>query len=82
MIWAPLSEVPPIGRSPIYIVTLLIFVCFQLAVIYAKNLEMFLAFRFLTGFIGSPPLGTGGASLCDMWATQKQEHMQSACGEQ
>ena len=67
MIWAPLSEVPPIGRSPIYITTLLVFVCFQLAVIYANNIGMFLAFRFLTGFIGSPSLGTGGASLCDMW---------------
>jgi MFS transporter, DHA1 family, multidrug resistance protein len=67
MVWAPLSEVPPIGRSPIYVATTLVFVCFQLAVIYAKNIGMFLAFRFLTGFIGSPSLGTGGASLCDMW---------------
>ncbi|KAH7304427.1 major facilitator superfamily domain-containing protein [Stachybotrys elegans] len=67
MVWAPLSEVPPIGRSPIYIATTLVFVCFQLAVVYAKNIGMFLAFRFLTGFIGSPSLGTGGASLCDMW---------------
>lgn len=67
MVWGPLSEVPPVGRNPIYILTLLVFVCFQLPVIYAKNLGMFLAFRFLTGFIGSPALGTGGASLSDMW---------------
>ena len=49
MIFAPLSEIPQIGRNPIYIGTLIIFVCFQLAVIYAKNFGMLLAFRFLTG---------------------------------
>jgi len=68
MIWAPLSEIPQIGRNPIYISTLVVFVCFQLAVIFAKNIGMLLAFRFLTGFFGSPVLATGGASLADMWS--------------
>ena len=49
MLFAPLSEIPQIGRNPIYIGTLIVFVCFQLAVIYAKNFGMLLAFRFLTG---------------------------------
>ena len=63
MIWSPMSEIPQIGRNPVYIGTLIIFVFFQFAVIYAKNLGMLLAFRFLTGFFGSPVLATGGASL-------------------
>ena len=67
MIWAPLSEIPPIGRTPVYITTLLVFVFLQLAVVYAENIGMLIAFRFLTGFIGSPAIGTGGASLGDIW---------------
>jgi DHA1 family multidrug resistance protein-like MFS transporter len=32
---------------------------------------MLLAFRFLTGFFGSPMLATGGASLGDIWKPSK-----------
>ena len=67
-----MSEVPFFGRNPIYIGTLFVFVVLQLPVIYAKNFGMLLAFRFLTGFIGSPVLATGGASISDMYAPKKQ----------
>jgi DHA1 family multidrug resistance protein-like MFS transporter len=63
---------PFFGRNPIYIGTLLAFVLLQLAVIYAKNFGMLPAFRFLTGFIGSPVLATGAASIADMYAPKKQ----------
>ena len=63
---------PFFGRNPIYIGTLFAFVLLQLAVIYAKNFGMLLAFRFITGFIGSPVLATGGASIADMYAPNKQ----------
>ena len=66
-----MSEMPFIGRNPIYIVTLTVFVFLQFAVIYAKNFGMLLAFRFLTGFFGSPALATGGASIADMYAPEK-----------
>jgi len=72
MIWAPMSEIPQIGRNPVYIGTLIPFVFLQFAVIYARNLGMLLAFRFLTGFFGSPVLATGGASLSDMYAPSKR----------
>lgn len=75
MVWAPLSELPAVGRSPVYVFTLLIFVFFQFAVIYAKNLGMLLAFRFLTGFLGSPVLATGGASMADIWDTRLRDYM-------
>jgi MFS transporter, DHA1 family, multidrug resistance protein len=72
MVWAPMSEIPQIGRNPIYIGTLVVFVFFQFAVIYAKNFGMLLAFRFLTGLFGSPVLATGGASLSDMYKPAKR----------
>lgn len=67
MIWSPLSELPTVGRSPIYLFTLLAFVILNFGVLYVKNFGMLLAFRFLTGFIGSPALATGGASMGDIW---------------
>ncbi|KAH8783964.1 putative caffeine resistance protein 5 [Hyaloscypha finlandica] len=74
MVWAPMSEIPQIGRNPIYIGTLVVFVFFQFAVIYAKNFGMLLAFRFLTGLFGSPVLATGGASLSDMYMPSKRAY--------
>ena len=68
MVWAPMSEVPTIGRNPVYITTLLVFVLLQIPTALARNFGMLLAFRFLTGFIGSPALATGGASIGDMYA--------------
>lgn len=74
MIWSPMSEIPQIGRNPVYIGTLIVFVFLQFAVIYAKNFGMLMAFRFLTGFFGSPVLATGGASLSDMYKPSKRAY--------
>lgn len=63
LLWAPMSEVPIIGRNPVYIFTLAVFVALQVPTVLATNLGMLLAFRFLTGFFGSPPLATVGISL-------------------
>ncbi|THY16582.1 MFS general substrate transporter [Aureobasidium pullulans] len=71
MFLAPLAEAPPIGRKPVYLVTLFIFVVLNFPVIYAPNIATLLVFRFLTGFIGSPVLATGGASLADLWSRKK-----------
>ncbi|QSZ28972.1 hypothetical protein DSL72_003481 [Monilinia vaccinii-corymbosi] len=74
MIWSPLSEMPQIGRNPIYIWTLVIFVVLQFGVIYVQNFAQLLIFRFLTGFFGSPALATGGASLCDIYPATKRAY--------
>ncbi|GIK06650.1 hypothetical protein Aspvir_002300 [Aspergillus viridinutans] len=63
------------GRSPVYVATLVVFVFFQFGVIYAKNFGMLLAFRFITGFMGSPVLATGGASMGDMWSPRIRDYM-------
>ena len=74
MIWAPMSEIPQIGRNPIYIGTLAVFVILQVPTALATNFAMLLCFRFLTGFIGSPVLATGGASIGDMFAPNKRAY--------
>jgi DHA1 family multidrug resistance protein-like MFS transporter len=50
-------------------------VFFNFGVVYAKNFGMLLAFRFLTGFIGSPALATGGASMGDIWSPKVRDYM-------
>lgn len=80
MVFAPMSEVPQFGRTPIYIATLLVFVVFQLGVVLPANIGMFLAFRFLTGLFGSPVLATGGATLADIWPPKKQAYALSIWG--
>lgn len=80
MLWSPLSEVPLIGRNPIYIGTLAVFVAFQAAVALAKNYGMLMAFRFLTGVFGSPVLATGGASVTDIWIPKKQAYPMAIWG--
>lgn len=67
MVFAPMSEIPLFGRNPVYILTLVAFVALQIPTAKAHNFGMLLAFRFLTGFVGSPSLATGGASIGDMY---------------
>ena len=75
-----MSEIPQIGRNPIYLSTLLVFVLFQIPTALAVNFGMLLAFRFLTGFIGSPVLATGGASVSDMYAPRKRAYAMAIWG--
>lgn len=64
MIFSPMQEMPRFGRNSIYMITLLLFVVFQIPVIFAApNFATILVFRFLAGFVGSPALATGGSSL-------------------
>ena len=67
MLWSPLSEIPRFGRNSIYFWTLVVFTLLQLPTGFATNMPMFLVFRFITGFVGSPPLATGGATIFDMF---------------
>jgi len=80
MLFSPMSEVPQIGRNPIYLATLAMFVAFQVPTALASNFGMLLAFRFLTGFFGSPVLATGGASIADIWSPAKRAYAMSLWG--
>jgi multidrug resistance protein len=80
MLWSPMSEVPQVGRNPVYIGTLLVFVLFQIPTALATNFGMLLAFRFLTGFFGSPVLATGGASIGDMFRGTRRAYPMAVWG--
>ncbi|KAE9398799.1 MFS general substrate transporter [Gymnopus androsaceus JB14] len=57
----------PMFLSPMQELPFFLFVIFQIPIITATNIQTILAFRFLTGFFGSPALATGGASMGDIY---------------
>ncbi|KAH8925288.1 MFS general substrate transporter [Atractiella rhizophila] len=71
MILSPLSEIPAIGRNPIYMATLFLFVILQIPAATTSNYNTLMATRFFAGFIGSPVFATAGASFADVWAPIK-----------
>ncbi|BGP46833.1 hypothetical protein JCM10450v2_002683 [Rhodotorula kratochvilovae] len=77
MLLSPMQEVPAWGRNPVYISGLFLFVLFQVPEIVGKDLATVLVFRFLSGFVGSPALATGGASMADIYPPQ---HLAIAIG--
>lgn len=74
MFLSPLSEIPQVGRMPIYIITCALFTVLQVPTALATNYGMLMAFRFITGFVGSPILATGGATIADMYAPKKRAY--------
>ncbi|KAK4053478.1 hypothetical protein OIV83_001645 [Microbotryomycetes sp. JL201] len=68
MLLSPMQEMPTIGRNPPYIIGLGLFVIFQIPIILAPHISVILIFRFLSGFVGSPALATGGASMGDIFS--------------
>ncbi|KAI0889291.1 MFS general substrate transporter [Annulohypoxylon maeteangense] len=71
LLWAPLSEIPAIGRTSIYTVTLFVFAWLALGATVVNSFGGLLALRFLLGFFGSPCLAAVGATLDDMFAPWK-----------
>ncbi|KAL2063303.1 hypothetical protein VTL71DRAFT_5108 [Oculimacula yallundae] len=61
----PISET--VGRNPVYIVTLAIYMIWIMASALAPNFAAQLIFRFLAGFFGSTPLTCAGGSISDLW---------------
>ncbi|KAK9234175.1 caffeine resistance protein 5 [Lipomyces kononenkoae] len=68
LLFSPLSEIPRIGRSPIYIITMGIFVVLSIPTALVDNFPGLIVLRFLQGFFGSPCLASGGASMSDMYS--------------
>ncbi|KAI5463085.1 major facilitator superfamily domain-containing protein [Mariannaea sp. PMI_226] len=68
LIFSPLSEIPRIGRNPVYIVTMFLFVIISIPTALVNSFSGLMALRFFQGFFGSPCLASGGASLGDMYS--------------
>ncbi|KFY78009.1 hypothetical protein V499_02721 [Pseudogymnoascus sp. VKM F-103] len=66
LIFSPLSEIPRIGRSPVYIISMILFTIISLPTALVNNFAGLLVLRFLQGFFGSPCLATGAATMSDM----------------
>ncbi|SOV05583.1 uncharacterized protein UDID_06429 [Ustilago sp. UG-2017a] len=71
MFFSPLSEIPVLGRNWIYIITLFMYLAFSIGAAVAPSYGSLIIFRFLAGFVGSPALATGGATLQDMYSIVK-----------
>jgi DHA1 family multidrug resistance protein-like MFS transporter len=68
LLWAPLCEIPIIGRNPVYIFTFILFFALSFPTAVVKNFSGLLALRFFQGFFGSPALANGGATFSDMYS--------------
>ncbi|OQE37904.1 hypothetical protein PENCOP_c009G04307 [Penicillium coprophilum] len=68
LVFSPLSEIPVIGRNPVYIVTMFLFVIISIPTALVDNFAGLLVLRFLQGFFGSPCLASGGASIGDLYS--------------
>ncbi|OBT56880.1 hypothetical protein VE04_01986 [Pseudogymnoascus sp. 24MN13] len=71
LLWSPLSEIPILGRTSIYIVTFFIFVILLIPTALVQNIGGLLVLRFLLGWFGSPCLATGAAGFSDMFTFLK-----------
>jgi MFS transporter, DHA1 family, multidrug resistance protein len=67
LIFAPMSEIPSIGRNPPYMVTFGIFLILSIGTAVVDDFSGLIALRFFQGFFGSPCLATGGASIGDIF---------------
>lgn len=67
MILSPLTEISFVGRLWPYIFSIGIFVILQVPTVLVNNIGGYLVLRFLAGFLGSPVLATGGATMGDIW---------------
>lgn len=70
LVVAPLSEL--YGRLWIYHICNAIFLGFAIGCALAKNMPMFIVFRFLTGCAGSAPLTIGGGTVADVMPQEKR----------
>jgi multidrug resistance protein len=65
LVSGPFSET--VGRNPIYIITLALYMLFILGAALAPNLGGQLICRFLAGVFGATPLVCAGGSVSDLW---------------
>ncbi|KAE8379074.1 major facilitator superfamily domain-containing protein [Aspergillus bertholletiae] len=65
LVSGPLSEI--LGRNAVYIGSLTLFMIFIMASGLAPNIGAQLAFRFLAGVFGCPPLTCSGGTIADLW---------------
>jgi DHA1 family multidrug resistance protein-like MFS transporter len=71
LIFSPLSEIPIFGRNVPYMISFGLFVILCVPMALVDNYAGLLVLRFLTGFMGSPCLATGAATMQDIVSPEK-----------
>ncbi|EXJ66397.1 uncharacterized protein A1O5_10549 [Cladophialophora psammophila CBS 110553] len=68
LLFAPLCEIPAIGRNGVYTPAFILFVIICVPTAVVDNYAGLLVLRFLQGFLCSPCLANGAASVGDMFS--------------
>lgn len=77
LVAGPFSET--VGRNPIYVGSLTLFMVFVMASGLAPNIGAQLVFRLLAGFFGCTPLTTFGGSMADMFEPLDRTYVFPVC---
>lgn len=67
LIFGPLTEIPVIGRNPVYYLTFIVFFALSFPAATINSFGGLLAVRFFAGFFGSVGIAIGGASIQDVF---------------
>lgn len=70
LVAGPFSET--LGRNPVYIVTMALYMLFLVGAAVSPNLGSQLVCRFFAGMFGATPLVCAGGSLSDIWTPQER----------
>lgn len=70
LLWSPLSEI--IGRRPVYIISLSLYVIFNIPCALAPNIGALLVCRFLCGVFSSSGLSLAGGTIADVWNIEER----------
>ncbi|KAB5530388.1 multdrug transfer [Coniochaeta sp. 2T2.1] len=70
LVFGPPSEIASVGRNPVYVITMFLFVLLSVPAALSDNMPGFMILRFLQGFFGSPGLANGGGSIGDITTTR------------
>ncbi|OQV05720.1 hypothetical protein CLAIMM_10406 isoform 1 [Cladophialophora immunda] len=68
LLFAPLCEIPAVGRNGVYTPAFILFVIICIPTAVVDNYAGLLVLRFLQGFLSSPCLANGAASVGDMFS--------------
>jgi multidrug resistance protein len=70
LLWSPLSEI--IGRRPVYIISLSLYVIFNIPCALSPNIGGLLVCRFLCGVFSSSGLSLAGGTIADIWSIEER----------
>jgi multidrug resistance protein len=70
LLWSPASEI--FERRPVYIISLSLYVIFNIPCALSPNIGGLLVFRFLCGVFSSSTLSLAGGTIADIWDIEER----------